>query len=194
MSEEYTGLARSPAPSRTNNFCPTTQILAAWLEAYSPTLQELQQLRKNQAAWQFFCDKLLPKVISHKKHKDNIDDLVVSKFTDPSDIAFVLLVLENCWDQWKADPNSGTATATLWTATSRVGGQNTGWDTKAHDRYNELCYKEEQDREDNSAMETTYLTYRQGMQGAKKRSAEQMERQPKVNIYVSKRSNLREQD
>jgi hypothetical protein len=173
----------------TNNFGQHTHILDAWQEQTAPTLQELQQLRKCEKGWKFLCDTLLPKVIGYKIFKTKIDDELVSQFTDPSDIAFVILVLENCWDQWQANPN--VETATLWTTTSRMGGgQNTGWDNEALTRYNELCLLEEQDREDNSAMEQTYLTYRKGKSN-KKRTAQQIDQPPKVAVYVNKQSKLK---
>jgi hypothetical protein len=103
---------------------------------------------------------------------------LVSSFATVSDIAFILLTLENNWDFWSSikanqvtevtegvesagnDGDQGTTafpTATKWTSTSMHGGKNSGWTKEGLLRFNRLCEIETSNRESNQSVETAYM-------------------------------------
>jgi hypothetical protein len=126
---------------------------------FTPSLEQMQLLRNDPMAWDFVCRNLLPCVIGSNAHKEHIDKCVVSEFTTKSDIPFVLLMLENHWDNWK----TGQKGFTKWTIGNIQGGRNMGYDQAAYKRFNQLCEMESIDREsdEGKATEIKFLKQKQ---------------------------------
>ena len=161
-----------------------------------PSLKDLQ--RQSFESWKFLCDKLLPAVIGAKAFNQNCSIKKLTEFTNETDIAFILLVLENNWDQWDAlhrqlvlKETQGEAFAatklpkTKWTSSCAESGHNPGWDHEAYQRFNELVKLELEDRKMGAQAEGRYRVYRTTMSGNKKRKLQQLRMAPPVCSYVS---------
>ena len=144
-------------------------------------------MRQSFESWKFLCDKLLPAVIGAKAFNQNCSIKKLTEFTNETDIAFILLVLENNWDQWDALHHqlvlketqgeaftASTLPTTKWTSSCSESGQNPGWDHEAYQRYNELVKLELEDREMGVQAEGLYRTYRTQKDGNKRRKLQQL--------------------
>ena len=107
--------------------------------------EDVIDLRKNtNAAYEEFCDLLLPSVVGKVKWKRNAHQKLLSQFITPTDEALCLLLLENNWDRWKDIAHGKTKdnlALTKFTADGK-GSQAQefkGWSDAGYERFNELC-------------------------------------------------------
>jgi hypothetical protein len=118
------------------------------------------------------CEELLPHVVGRAKWKKDIATKRVSDIATPSDIAFILLVLENNWDYWVQYATSNSSKKnndqakvqetlkcpkTKWTSGNLLFGQNSGWTKEGILRFNELCQLEKANREAHKMVEEEFL-------------------------------------
>ena len=130
-------------------------------------------LRENQDGWNFICDELLPCVVGIATCERKAVTKEVSKFATVSDIAFIVLTLENNWKYWEGIctlaeqmpeediEKRQSYPPTKWTSTTVIGGKNTGWSKKGLERFNELCELETANRKTYGDEETQYLKRKQ---------------------------------
>ena len=158
-------------------------------------------MRQSFESWKFLCDKLLPAVIGAKAFNQNCAVQKVTEFTNETDIAFILLILENNWDQWDAlhqqlvlkvlketqgeEFTASKLPKTKWTSSCAESGHNPGWDHEAYQRFNELVTLELADRELGVQAESQYRAYRNKTSGNKKRKLQQLRMAPPVCSYIS---------
>jgi len=163
-----------------------------------PSLEDLQKMRQSFESWKFLCDKLLSAVIGAKAFNQNCAAKKVTEFTNETDIAFILLILENNWENWDAlqqqlalKETQGEAfrasklPKTKWTSSSSESGHNPGWDHEAYQRYNELVHQELHDRKHGVQVEGLYRTYQTQKDGNKRRKLQQLQMAQPVCSYIS---------
>ena len=147
-----------------------------------PELKTLLKLRGDKEGWKFICDKLLRGIVVVDKYNKNIASKRVSHFTNASDIALLLLLLENNWERWIQSAKlsmGGTAVDdTLlpkmkWTSCGTSGGKNLGWEAVGHLRFNELMVLEEINRRGlaGKQVELEYLEARKSVKSLERKSA-----------------------
>ena len=140
------------------------------------TFSDFISLRKHKDAWFFFCDHFLSCVMGKAAYNRLIITKPVSKWVTESDVAFVLLCMENNWEKWnyiacknnkikneenELDMEQEHVPLTKYTS-DKVNGQNNGWDDKGINRMYDLADLEEEQRNDKSYLEVEkeYLSYR----------------------------------
>ena len=138
-----------------------------------PSLEDIILLRENQDGWNFICDEFLPSVVGIANCERKAVTEEVSKFATVSDIAFIVLTLENNWTYWEGIctlaakiPEEDVEKRlsyppTKWTSATVIGGKNTGWSQKGLERFNELCELESANRKSFGEVETEYLKQKQ---------------------------------
>ena len=142
-------------------------------------------LRKHKEAWFFFCDHFLSCVMGKAAYNRLIVTKPVSKWVTETDIAFVLLCMENNWEKWtyiacnknkiknkenELEVEDEHVPLTKYTS-DKVNGQNNGWDDKGINRMYDLADLEEEQRNDKTYLEVEkdYLSYRKAEKQNKKR-------------------------
>ena len=126
-------------------------------------LNDIIDLRKNEKVFkEITCKKLLPYVVGKRKWDAEVHVQLVSDFSTPSDEAWMLLVLENCWECWEYEsqdshPEDSTKPVKKYTRDKRERGRNRGWTQAGIARFNELCQIAGEDRAKNKKVEEEYL-------------------------------------
>jgi hypothetical protein len=144
-----------------------------------PALGSLLQLRSDKKGWDFTCDTFLQCVVGKAWYEKKKTTEPVSSFASVSDVAFILLTLENNWTFWSSikanqsselDETNGDdndqetptlPTATRWTSTNMHGGKNSGWSKEGLQRFNDLHALETNSRSVNQDVEKEYMEAKQ---------------------------------
>ena len=65
-----------------------------------PSIKSVLMMHDNEAVFTMICENFLPDVVGAKKWKTYCADKKMSGFVNSTDIAFLVLLLSNCWDRW----------------------------------------------------------------------------------------------
>lgn len=163
----YTGCSESSASSlRYSTFLvlliskPTTEVYGYSLgegsnESYRantvPKLEDVLVMSKDMMVHQQICENFLSDVVGAATWKKNYTCVELREFVSVSDMALLLLLLENSWERWtdKVDKKRKTVDKTIGTlytskkANSQDGERDTDhanskWSAEGIRRYNEL--------------------------------------------------------